>query len=950
MQPAAIRGSLGRMRTWPVATLVSLMLAAACSAGAPAGARPGLRPGGPDGARGPAGAARPARDGQPPAAPGFHLGDDVTPIAYTLDLDIDPRLAHYQGQVAIDVRIAQPTRRLWLHAADLDIEAAHLERRDPRPRAGDGASAPGLVAASVHAGPGAGAATLPGPDPAPSSEVVRLELAHAVPPGLARIVLRFRGRHGERVGIFRQETGGDAYVFSDFEPVDARRAFPCFDEPRFKTPWRVSLTVPAGMQALSNMPAERAESLPRGKTRVHFAPTRPLPTYLVAVAVGPFEIVDGPAGPPPLRVVVPRGMAAWAQEVLATAPPLLGVVQGYLGTDVPFPKLDLVAVPEFSGAMENPGLITVAMHILLADPDGSSITQQRLMALVAAHEFAHLWLGDLVTPASWRDLWLNEGFATWLADKALAGWRPERRPELDQVVAREQAMLQDQGALTRAVRAPVAGRQALAAVFDDITYKKGGALVAMIEAWMGEDAFRQALRAYLAAHADRSATTEGLLAALAAVARREVRAPLQSFLALPGVPLVHAELACAQAGGAVDVTVRLAQRRYWPLGAGDNAEPAPPWHVPVCMRYDDGAGGAAESCALVDAPELRVPLDVDRCPAWLVPNAHAHGYYRYAMPAPALAALARAPLSGREALDLAHGVRALLRSGDLAADQGLGLASALAARPERHVVEAVIDLLVEVERDLLAPEHQERFRGHARALFADRARGLGLAPAPGEGEESTLLRPRLVAFAGRWGRDPALLRDARQHAEAWLRTGRGIAPGMIEATLTVAAAGGDEALFRAMERALRNAGAGDETRQLVLAAALAAFDGPALLERAVALVGDASLPTLARHRLVTSLAERRDGLPLVLAYLAAHQEELGKSRDGLILLLTPLLGAPLCSDGDFDRAYELGRALVDRGAVNGAFVAENRAAVASAARTCARVRAAQAGRAGAFYR
>jgi hypothetical protein len=262
----------------------------------------------------------------------------------------------------------------------------------------------------------------------------------------------------------------------------------------------------------------------------------------------------------------------------------------------------------------------------------------------------------------------------------------------------------------------------------------------------------------------------------------------------------------------------------------------------------------------------------------------------------------------------------------------------------------VLDLLTEVDRHLLPPERQERFRSHARMLFGARARALGFEPAPGESEESTLLRPRLVAFAGRWGRDRAILRGARQHAETWLRTGRGIAPGMIEAVLTVAAAGGDDGLFRGMERALRAARPDDETRQLVLAAALAAFDEPALLERAVALVGDASLPLLVRHRVLTALTDRKDALPQVLAFLAAQQGELARSREGQILLLTPLLGAPLCSDGDFDRAYDLGRALVERGTLSAAFLAENRAAVASAARTCARARAAHGERTGAFYR
>ncbi|HWN72091.1 MAG TPA: M1 family metallopeptidase, partial [Haliangium sp.] len=397
------------MHSWPVATLVTVLLAAGCGAGAPAGQREPFPKPTHDPTHDPSHdpAAHASNIEAPlqsaPAAPGFHLGDAVVPLAYELDLELDPRLTRYQGRVAIDVRIDQPVRAIWLHAADLAVDGAHLEleageasRASQAGEARQARDAPALVRADVHVETslrGGDAGRPAGPDPVPSSEVIRLDLARPVAPGRARLVLTFVGHYGQRVGIFRQEAGGDAYVFSDFEPVDARRAFPCFDEPRFKTPWRIALTVPAGMHGLSNMPAERTEPLPRGQVRLRFAPTRPLPTYLVAVAAGPFELVDGPTAPVPLRIVVPRGRAAWAQDALEMAPPLLAFVQGYFGTDVPFPKLDFISVPELSGAMENPGLITVGSHILLSDPDHPSIPQRRLLAMVIAHELAHLWFG-----------------------------------------------------------------------------------------------------------------------------------------------------------------------------------------------------------------------------------------------------------------------------------------------------------------------------------------------------------------------------------------------------------------------------------------------------------------------------------------------------------------------------------------------------------------------------
>ncbi|ACY18960.1 M1 family metallopeptidase [Haliangium ochraceum] len=929
------------MRIWPLAALAGALALSACGPG------PGVGSGALRGPQLAEGAHVPA-----PQGPAFRLPDAVVPLAYDLHVEVDPGRPSFAGRVRIDLRIDAAVDAIWLHSAELDIDEAHLHR--------DAAETRAPLQVTAH------------PDPA--SELIRLAPPSPLAPGAATIELSFRGRFREHVGLFRQRVDDEPYVFTDFEPIDARRAFPCFDEPRFKTPWRVSMTVPAGAHALSNMPATRSEPLGGGRQRVHFAPTRPLPSYLVAMAAGPFEFVDSPDAQVPVRIVVPRGMAAWAQEAAAIAPPLLDLVQAYFDTPVPFPKLDLISVPELSGAMENPGLITVGSYILLTDPDHPAIPQQRLLALVLAHEFAHLWFGDLVTPAAWNDLWLNEGFATWLADKTLQAWRSERRADLDQVDAKQEAMREDAGIDVRPARTTAHGRDALAATFDVITYKKTGAILDMLEHWMGEDAFRAAMRAYVAAHADATTDTDALIDILGGHSERELRAPLRSFLSTPGVPLVEAAVHCATADADADararagansdpegVRVSLSQRRYLPQLGGDSDAQAPAdsvWSIPVCMRYDLGGSAVGATCALLEQAAQSVALTrpdgtpLRHCPRWLQPNVEARGYYRYAMPAAQLLALGSAPLSSREALDLAHDLRALLASGDLQADDALRLATVLAPRRERLLSLELAELMAELA-PLVPEDSEQRLRAHVRQLFGEHARALSLSPRPGESEEDTLLRPELLSFVGRVGRAPWLMAAARQATDTWLRSGRGIAPGMIEVTLRIAAVGGDAALFQRMKQALHSARVDedqDDTRRLVLAGALASFEQPAFTDELLALVDDTSLPVEVRHRVLIGLMQRPASAAAALEHLDRYRSAPRRSRVAPLFLLTPLLGAPLCDLGHLDRANALADHLAEKGVIRADILRSHRQRVVTQVRSCAATRRAQADAVAAYYR
>src|SRR5207237_3271145 len=408
-----------------------------------------------------------------PQPPAFRLGDTATPLEYALELAIDPRAAEFSGEARIAMRINRYASVLWLNATGLTIESVRIEQENrtlPVAVVRGGEDFVGLAARGPH-----------------------------FAPGIALATIRYHAAY-ETVGsqgLFRQEDRGDSYVLSQFEPLYARRAFPCFDEPGWKTPWRLTIDAPADDVVVSNTPQLNAAPAPgrRGWTRHEFAPTRPLPTYLVALAVGPFEVVDGGtagANKTRLRYLALKGRAAetkWAAEV---TPRLLELLEEYFGIPYPFEKLDALAIPQtvFFGAMENVGLITYASQLLLATPREETREFRRRYASIAAHEMAHMWFGNLVTLAWWDDAWLNEAFATWMADKVLARLRPEWSSGWWVHYARGRALELDRLASARRIHNPVLEKNDIPDAFDDITYLKGAAVLSMFENWFGPESFR----------------------------------------------------------------------------------------------------------------------------------------------------------------------------------------------------------------------------------------------------------------------------------------------------------------------------------------------------------------------------------------------------------------------------------------------------------------------------
>ncbi|GAO02430.1 M1 family metallopeptidase [Anaeromyxobacter sp. PSR-1] len=732
--------------------------------------------------------------------PALRLPAGVRPVRGEVSLTLDPAAERYRGRVRYPVVLDAPARVVWLHAEGLEIEEARVGGRPARAVLADG----GLLGLVPDA-----------PQP-PGEATVEIAFAGAVD--------RVRSR-----GLYAVPEAGRWYAYTFFEPADARRAFPCFDEPGFKIPWRLSLTVKPGDRALANTPAAR-EAPDGGGTRVEFAETRPLPSYLVAFVVGPFDLVDGGAGGAarvPVRFVVPRGRGGETRYAASVTARMLDLIEAETGVPYPYEKCDVAVVPRFWGTMEHPGIVALGQPLTLIPPAEETRERRLRYATIAMHELVHHWFGDLVTMAWWDDTWLNESLTSFLDSVVVDALEPAwRRTARRRAEGRASALEADVLAAAKRLREPVGSRDEIEGAFDNaITYDKGAAVAAMYERFLGREAWRAVLRDHLLAHAHRTATTEDFLATLASRSSPAVAASLRGFLERPGVPLVRAAVRCDGRGAAAVVR----QERFLASGARD---PAATWSIPLCVRA--GAGARVETaCGLVggDGPEGEVALPF--CPEWLWPNAGGTGYHLTALDPAALPGL-WPHLAPAERLALATDASLLARRGDLPPEAALGLVAPLAGSEDGLQVEASLELARLAQPEWLDAADHARWRAFVRETWGPRARAIGWMPRRGEPDEATALRRLLLPRVAGEGEDPALAGEAARLARRWLADRRSVPAEAAWPALEVAARTGDAALFDRILAAAR--GARDRTDRARLLAILGRFERPALVDRALALV------------------------------------------------------------------------------------------------------------------
>ncbi len=779
-------------------------------------------------------------------APKLRLPQWAKPLAYELNVRVIPGEDGFSGELKVQIELAHATDVLWLNGTNLTIDSAEV----------DATKASGRVA---------------------SKDFLAIDLPSQVGPGTVTLHLRYHGVQSrkEGAGLFQVHEADLDYAFTHFEPLDARRAFPCFDEPGFKVPWTVSLTVKKDQLAFGNMPVASQTEEAGGMKKVTFAKTPPLPSYLVAFAAGPFERVDaGTWGQKktPVGIIVPKGKAAWAKWAVESTGPILEQHEAYFGIPYPYEKLDHIAVPLSMGAMENPGLITYGHQLMLSRPGEDTVSQQRGYASVCAHELAHLWFGDLVTTAWWDDIWLNEAFATWASGQLLLHWKPAWQQDVGIVQTRSGAAQTDALGSARRIRQPIETNDDVVNAFDGITYGKGASVIAMFESYLTPAVFQKGVHRYLTEHAHGNATASDFLGALGKEAGQDVGASFSTFLEQAGVPLVDVALSCPKRGAP---SVKLSQKRYLP--AGSAVQGTQTWQLPVCLRWGSKGKSEGHACTMLTEAALDFPLaGAKACPQWVLPNDGMHGYYRSRLAEKgALVKLFDAggkQLSMAEKVGLLGDLSALVRSADVELSEALALVPKLVAEDNRHTLGAAAGYVGGLGGDFLPEALRPKYEELVRKSFGPRAKALGFTVGPKDDDDVRLLRPMMLGMAGREGKEPAIRKEAVKLATAWLADRKAVHADVIDTVLGIAI---DEGGADFYDKLLAAAKAEKDRRDRVrMIGALGSTRDPALSARGLPLALGADFD--ARESLSFMWGATGDfrTRPLALAFVKEHFDEL----------------------------------------------------------------------------
>ena len=837
--------------------------------------------------------------------PTLRLPTNVRPLAYSLELSVLPQGERFSGRTQIRVQLTEATDHIWLHGKDLHVTEVWA-RSEGEPVRGVYQQENSEGLSSVH-------------------------FERVLPEGEQLIELRYDAPFNRQLqGLYQVQAEGESYAFTQFESISARLAFPCFDEPSFKTPFDIWLTVATDHQAFSNT-RPLSEEIVSGFKRVHFSQTKPLPTYLVALAVGPLDVVETSAlpetparpRPVPLRGIATKGKGPLLAHALSTLAPTLAAFENYFQIPYPYDKLDLVAVPDFGpGAMENAGFITFRDSLLLLDKRSADEAQRRAHAFVLAHEVAHQWFGDLVTMNFWEDIWLNEAFATWLSYRIVDDLHPEYKGESELTEDMQDAMSNDSRVTVRTIRQPIESTHDIINAFDSITYSKGGGVIGMFERYLGQDGFRRGVQAYLREHAFGNASTEDFLAALSKAAKREVTPAFLSFLTQPGVPLVETELFCPSGQ---TPQLKLRQRRYLPLGSTGEATQL--WQIPICARYEVN-GSVRESCTLFSAAEGSMLLDASACPAWVMPNADGAGYYRFTLAREDLVKLRERgyhKLNARERYTLVQSLIAGFEVASVTAADLLESFPKFAEDKERRV--ALVPLhelsglrehwlgrpsLGVAEHAALAP----KFQRFVRSLYAPVAQRLGLYERAGESGDDKLLRAEVLAGMCDLAQDDAtraaLAREGRKYlgidTDGALHP-EGLPTELLGLAVRMFVEQGDAAAYDAVYERLKRSSDAQE-RGHALTALASVSDARAARARALTLdpalrVNEVLMP------LRIQLSDYRTRTA-AYAYFEGHFDELAARVYPSAMGYTPWFAARLCDSGQAARVNKFFEPRVER--------------------------------------
>lgn len=759
------------------------------------------------------------------AAQAQRLSSGVHPEHYRLTLTPDLHTATFSGEETIDLILDAPSKSITLNAAEIkfgEVRAYVLPTAaydygklgsQPRP----------LVALEADKHPQTATTTLDG-----AKEQATFTFANELPAGRVTLTVRYTGVLNDKLrGFYLSKTKTRNYAVTQFEPTDARRAFPSFDEPAMKATYDIALIADVGDTAISNTNLISDKPGPiAGKHILRFATTPKMSTYLVVFLVGDFKCTEGKSDGVPIRACSTPDKVELTKFALESAKYVLHYYDNYFGIKYPMPMLDMVALPDFeAGAMENFGCITYRETDLLVDSKRGDIPEKKRVAVVVAHEMAHQWFGDMVTMQWWDNLWLNEGFATWMETKPAAEWHPEWNFPQDDAQDLDQTLNLDAQKTTRTIRAAANTPDEINEMFDEIAYGKAGAVIGMVEHYLGKEVFRQGVHNYLQAHLYANATAEDFWNAQTANSHLPVDKIMSSFVTQPGVPLLT--LSERQAA-----SVPVVQSPFF-LSSTATAELATEkgqrWTVPVCLKTS-----GEPICRVLTPEDSSIPLPMDTGLPLLYANAGGKGYYRTAYTPKeysAIVAKAESALTPPEKIGLLGDRWALVRSGHGTVGEYLDLVLALKQDPNAAVLDTVHQQLEQIDSKIATDKDRDEFAAVIRRQFGPVYAALG-PPVKGEPFDRQQLRGTLFQMLGE-ARDPGVLAQAQQLTARVFalenKKDKTLDPTLSDAAVQVSTSSGDPALYDKLLAVSRISG--DPEEKVDALRTLGRFRDPALVKR-----------------------------------------------------------------------------------------------------------------------
>lgn len=824
------------------------------------------------------------------AAPRGPLPNGVRPVGYDVDLKIDPRESYFGGTVVITVELDQPSTGIWLHGQGLEIREVSIARRGYE-------TARGSWRDVLDSG------------------VAWVGFPRRMTPGEVDIAIRYRAPFDTNLaGLFKVEEQGDAYALAKSESIQARRFMPGFDEPRYKAPFDVTLTVPEQDLAIANTPViEEEKAAEQGYKTLHFKKTRPLPTYLLSLAVGPFDEVNAPSLMPneirdtavPLTGYTRRGKGEEISYALMMTEPMIEFFETALEVPYPYEKLDILAAPQWpSGATELAAAITYRESRILYGPSSGPAARRSLLG-IHSHEIAHMWFGDLVTPPWWDDLWLKEAFSSWATGIVLSDLEPGGGFELDAIAESLSAMSLDSLNSARAVREPILLNEDIRNAYDSITYDKGLAVISMVDGYFGAETFRPALGRYIERFADDVADSRDFFDVIGQETDEpDLTRAFRSFVEQSGLPQIDARLECSEDQPPV---ISIAQSRYVPLGSP--IEETRRWTIPFCLLAGTEEG-LIRKCEMVTEARTEIVLEeAETCPQWFMPNAGGQGYWRFDLNAPQWATLAVhfAELEGGEALVAVDSARAAFEAGKNSLASTMAIVNAGARRPERQVVSEAMSAYAALSQFI--GDNEKARTGYEAEIVRVFKPLIGLLAEADDGN-SRILMSRLESFIARYGSDAELRGEFSAAARAYLgmqqnAEGRQLTSDDFSTALVLAVQDGGREVYQALLTAMDDID--DPMFERAAAYAIGQNTDPELNLEILELALSGNVGTREAYTIVSGQMDRPETRAATWDWLRSNFPAFIRVIPGQRPRSTPRLASDLCypeAISELDRLYE----------------------------------------------